>query len=61
MSSPAGLFLAAPFKYRGDAPGDTDLSEKVVEGESDSFCALEEFHPKKDVNFPAAGDFGLLG
>lgn len=24
-------------------------------------CAFVEFHAKKDVNFPAAGDLGLLG
>lgn len=62
MSRPVGLPLFCVdgcFRYRGDAAGDKDFSENVVVGES-SFGWLPEFHPKNDVNFPAAGDFGLF-
>lgn len=63
MSSPASFLagMEGGLGNRGDAPGDGDLSEKVVVGESDSFCCFEEDQPKKDVSFPAAGDLGLLG
>jgi hypothetical protein len=63
ISRPAGLILACAedcFGYRGDAAGDKDFSENVVVGDSVSFGCFPEFHPKNDVNLPAAGDFGLL-
>lgn len=64
MSRPAGLLRAGAggcLGYRGDAAGDSDFSLNVVVGDSVSFCCFDEFHPKKDVNLPGAGDLGLLG
>ena len=64
MSSPEGRSLGAVdvgLGNRGDAAGETDFSEKVVVGESEPLCGLEEDQPKKEVSLPAAGDLGLLG